>query len=289
VEGEEFIDLVAERAGLSREQAATLTHATLAVLADRISGGQALDLAAMLPEEIAKPLRKAPQKRPGRYGFDEFVGMVHRRASGVPREKIRPGIRAVMLTLREVVGEKEFRDTLAQLPQQFLALLEPEEAPQAEQPARDRSGDDRTAGAAAPHGQRTDGSGPSTPQDDAVVQRTAERASVSEQEAAELTRATLEVLHELLGGEQSHDLAQRLPDTSGLWLDEPSETPAHDYGPDGFVSRVRDRASGVPDDDITPGIQAVMISLREAVGEAEVEIALRPLSDEYDELLVRVG
>jgi uncharacterized protein (DUF2267 family) len=265
VEDEEFIDRVAERAGLSPEQAATVTHATLAVLADRISGGQALDLAAMMPEELAKPLRKAPQKLPGKYGLDEFVGQVHQRASGVPHEKIRSGIRAVMLALREVVGEKEFRDTLAQLPQQFSALLQQEDAPGAEQPVRD------------------------TPQDDAVVQRTAERASVSEQEAAELTRATLEVLHDLLGGEQAHDLAQRLPDTSGQWLDEPAETPAHDYGPDGFVSRVRDRASGVPDDDITPGIQAVMISLREAVGEAELEIALRPLPGEYDELLVRVG
>jgi hypothetical protein len=45
----------------------------------------------------------------------------------------------------------------------------------------------------------------------------------------------------------------------------------------------------VSDDDVTPGIQAVMISLREAVGEAELEIALLPLPGEYDELLVRVG
>jgi uncharacterized protein (DUF2267 family) len=194
-----------------------------------------------------------------------------------------------MLTLREVAGEKELRDTLDQLPKQFQALLFEEGAPEAEQPAPDTSGGDRTTGAAAPRGQRAAGPGVPAAHDDALVQRTAEQAGVSEQDAEELTRATLQVLHDLLGGEESHDLAQLLPDASGEWLDEPAGTPPHNYGPDGFVSRVRDRASGVADDDITPGIQAVMISLREAVGEAELEIALRPLPDAYDELLVRAG
>jgi hypothetical protein len=54
------------------------------------------------------------------------------------------------------------------------------------------------------------------------------------------------------------------------------------------VSRVRDIATDVADDDITPGIQAVMIALRDAVGEAELTIALGPLPDEY-EVLVQIG
>lgn len=289
MEAEEFIDRVAERTGLPREQAEHLTSAVLAVLADRISGGQALDLAAMMPEELAKPLRKAPQKLPEKYGFAEFMEKVHQRAADVPHELVPRGILAVMLTLREVAGEKELRDTLAQLPHEFRELLQEEGAPEAEQPAPDTSGGDQTEGAAARRGQRAGGPGVPAVLDDPLVQRTAARAGVSGEEAVELTRATLQVLHDLLGGAESHDLAQRLPDTSGPWLDEPSGTPPHDYGPDGFVSRVRDRASRVQDDDVTPGIQAVMIALREAVGEAEVEIALRPLPGEYDELLVRVG
>jgi uncharacterized protein (DUF2267 family) len=284
---DEFIDHVAQRAGLTRDQAAALTAATLAVLADRISGGQALDLAAALPEELAKPLRKAPQKLPEKYGYDEFVEKVHQRAPGVPRGYVESGIRTVMLTLREAVGEKELRDTLAQLPHQFQQLLM--EAPEPEQPGPDTAGGDLTDGAAAPRGQRAGGPGVPAVEDDALVQRTAERAGVSGQEAAELTRATLEVLHDRLGAAESHDLAQRLPEVSGHWLDEFPGTPPHDYGPDGFVSRVRDRTGRVSDDDVTPGIQAVMISLREAVGEAELEIALLPLPGEYDELLVRVG
>jgi uncharacterized protein (DUF2267 family) len=289
VEHDEFIDRVAERAGVRREYAAVLTQATLQVLAHRISGGQDLDLAAQLPEELTKPLRKAPQKLPEKYGFDEFVDKVRERAPSAPREAALPGIRAVMLTLRDAVGDKEFRDTLDQLPQQFRELLQEEGVPEAGRPAGDTSGGDRAAGAAAPRGQRAGGPAPRAAQGDPLVQATAERAGVSAQKATELTRATLEVLGDLLGGGQAHDLAQRLPGTSGRWLDESPETPPHTYGPDGFVSRVRDRTHGVLDDDITPGIQAVMIALREAVGEAEVEIALRPLPGGYDELLVRVG
>jgi uncharacterized protein (DUF2267 family) len=67
------------------------------------------------------------------------------------------------------------------------------------------------------------------------------------------------------------------------------ETPAVDHGVDDFVSRVRVLATDVEDEDITPGIQAVVVALREAVGEAELDLALEPLAVEYDELLVRTG
>jgi uncharacterized protein (DUF2267 family) len=278
VEYDEFIDRVAELAGVSREHAELLSHATLKVLADRISGGQALDLAAMLPDELAGHLRRSPHKQPKKYGFDEFVGKVHERAAGVPRKEVRPGIRAVLLALREVAGEKEFRDALSELPRQFEELLK-------EGGAEATTAGAQEADADAPGGQRA---GSQAAQDDAVVQRTAERAGVSADHAAELTQATLEVLGDRIGGQPAHDLAQRLPTASRQWLDEPPETPADDYDADDFVSRVRDIVTDVDDDDITPGIQAVMISLREAVGAAELEIALRPLSDDY-EVLVRVG
>jgi len=288
VQYDEFIDRVAERAGVTRDHAATLTQATLYVLAHRISGGQDLDLAAQLPEELARNMRMAPQKLPEKYGFTEFVERVRERAANVPGEAVLPGIRAVMLTLRDAVGEKELRDTLDQLPGQFRDLLQDEDVPRADQPAGDTSGGDQTAGAAAPRGQRASGPGPLAAQDDALVQRTAERTGVSPSEAVQLTQATLETLGDLIGG-TAHDLAVRLPEISAEWLDEPPDTPAQNYGVEGFVSRVRDIATEVMDDDITPGIQAVMISLREAVGEAELEIVLRPLPDEYAELLVRVG
>jgi uncharacterized protein (DUF2267 family) len=233
-------------------------------------------------------MRMAPQKLPEKYSFTEFVERVRERAANVPSEAVLPGIRAVMLTLRDAVGEKELRDTLDQLPRQFRDLLQDEDVPEADQSAGDTSGGDQTAGAAAPRGQRAGAHGAPAAQEDALVQRTAERIGVSAEDAAGLTQATLEVLGDRIGGQQAHELAQRLPDLSAQWLDEPVDIPAQNYGVEDFVSRVRVLAIDVADDDVTPGIQAVMISLRDAVGDAELEIALEPLSDDYA-VLVRVG
>jgi uncharacterized protein (DUF2267 family) len=275
VEYDEFVDRVAQRAEVDRENAEKLTLATLQVLADRISGGQAEDLAAQLPDELARPLREAPEKPAEKFSYEGFALRVRRLVPDLPEGKTVAGIRAVLETLRDAVPDKEFQDTLAQLPREFRELVPKPPPPQAPLQETAESSDDQAV--------RTTG------QDDAVVQRTAEQAGVSTEDAARLTQATLEVLGDRIGGQQAHDLALRLPDTSGQWLDEPLEMPAHDYGVDDFVSRVRDRAPDVPDDDLTPGIQAVMIALRDAVGEAELEIALRPLPGEYDELLVRIG
>src|SRR4051794_11902354 len=239
MEYNEFIDRVAERAGVDREHARVLTHATLQVLADRISGGEDVDLAIQLPEELARLVQKKPQKLPEKYGFPEFVERVHQRAANVPREEVEPGIRAVMLTLRDAVGAKEFRDTLAQLPGRFREMVGQVGAPEAGEPTAAEAAGDRTAGAATVRGQR---SGPPAPAagDDALVQQTAERTGVSPEAAAALTRATLDVLGDLIGGAQAHDLARRLPDTSAEWLDEEPETPPENFGVEGFVSRVRD-------------------------------------------------
>ena len=55
VNDKEFYRSVAQRAGLSRGEAADLTRATLETVADRVSGGEARDLAAELPEPLAQP------------------------------------------------------------------------------------------------------------------------------------------------------------------------------------------------------------------------------------------
>jgi uncharacterized protein (DUF2267 family) len=291
VEYDQFIDSVAQRSGLSREQSESLTQATLQVLADRISGGQAADLEAQLPEQLAGLLRRSPQKPAESYGLQRFVDKVAELAPDVPAEVVLPGIRAVLLTLRDAVPDKEFTDTIAQLPQEFRELVQEEKIPPQ---APLQSAGDQTAGAAAAGGQQAGGRGDTAAQedraaqDDSLVHRIAERAGVPLQKAVQLAQATLGVLGDRIGGRQAHSLAQRLPDASAQWLDEPEETPAQDYGADDFVSRIRDLTPEVEDDDLTTGIQAVMISLRDAVGDAELEIALEPLSDDYA-VLVRVS
>jgi uncharacterized protein (DUF2267 family) len=51
VQYDEFITSVRER-GVPPEEAETLTHATLRVLAERLTGGEADDLRAQLPGEL---------------------------------------------------------------------------------------------------------------------------------------------------------------------------------------------------------------------------------------------
>jgi uncharacterized protein (DUF2267 family) len=118
-----FIDLVAERAGVSREQAERLSLATLRTLGERISGGEARDLAAQLPTRLGSPLMPAEEEAEG-FDLDEFIRRVAERA-GMDRHTANIGMAAVMTTLREAVSSGEFDDVMSQLPLEFRELSPP--------------------------------------------------------------------------------------------------------------------------------------------------------------------
>jgi uncharacterized protein (DUF2267 family) len=122
---DEFVDRVGRRAGLDRDAARRAAEAVLEALADRITGGQVDDLAAQLPEALHRPLQRGKEQsnaaaRP--LSLDEFVGGIAER-EGVPPAQAFEHARAVFATLREAVSEKEFSDTVAQLPDDYRALL----------------------------------------------------------------------------------------------------------------------------------------------------------------------
>jgi uncharacterized protein (DUF2267 family) len=120
---ESFIDKVAQRAGVSQEQALVLTRATLETLSDRLSAGEALDLAAQLAKPLQLPLRPT-REAAERISLAEFIGRVAERTD-VDETVATTGIRAVFATLREAVTGGEFEDVLAQLPADFAAVAEP--------------------------------------------------------------------------------------------------------------------------------------------------------------------
>lgn len=120
---ETFIDKVAERAGVQSEQALILTRATLQTVADRLTAGEALDLAAQLPKPLQMPLRPS-RETAERFSLAEFTRRVAERA-GVDEAAAANGIRAVFATLREAVTSGEFDDLLAQLPSDFAEVAEP--------------------------------------------------------------------------------------------------------------------------------------------------------------------
>ncbi|MHA6795604.1 DUF2267 domain-containing protein [Pseudonocardia bannensis] len=119
---EEFVRKVSERAGVSPEEATRLARATLETLGERLSGGEADDLAALVPPPLRTDLQRSVQKPAVSYGLPAFVGRVRSRAGDAGRVDV-DAVRAVLVTLREAVGDKEFRDALAQLPREFEEML----------------------------------------------------------------------------------------------------------------------------------------------------------------------
>jgi uncharacterized protein (DUF2267 family) len=137
VDRDQFIELVLRRAdvpvsrrldGMSltdTEMAEALTRATLEVLAQRISGGEARDLAVQLPSPFEDWLRPEHEHAEP-FDLEVFIQRVADRAF-VDFDAARAGVRAVFQTLREAVTGNEFKDLLAQLPREYTTLLDESE------------------------------------------------------------------------------------------------------------------------------------------------------------------
>ena len=117
----EFLESVMVRGRLSPEQAERLIAATLTVLADRISAGEAEDLAAQLPKGVRDWLvsKEEPAQK---FDLEEFILRVSERTA-VDLDTATRGVRAVLSTIRRAVTTGEFEDVLAQLPKEFREFI----------------------------------------------------------------------------------------------------------------------------------------------------------------------
>jgi uncharacterized protein (DUF2267 family) len=116
-----FIDEVAERAGMTRATAQLITEGTLLALSDRITGGEADDLADRVPAELRPYLTKLIEPAIP-FSYEEFLQRVAEHA-GVDQPTAERGVAAVLQVLRQTVGAKEFSDAMAQLPKEFDRLV----------------------------------------------------------------------------------------------------------------------------------------------------------------------
>jgi uncharacterized protein (DUF2267 family) len=116
-----FTRTAAERAGMTSDAMDLIERATLQTLAERISGGEARDLASQLPKPLQQELMGVDEPAEP-FGVDEFVRRVAVRA-GVTRNEAWTGAAAALNTLRDAVTPGEFDDVLSQLPKEYRELV----------------------------------------------------------------------------------------------------------------------------------------------------------------------
>ncbi|GIH94501.1 DUF2267 domain-containing protein [Planobispora siamensis] len=116
----EFLSIVSDETGLTRDEAETLVFATLETLAERLTPEESDDLAAQLPEAFREPLLTGGS--PEDFGVEEFVRRVARRSEGDVVD-VREDVHVVFSALRLAAMPGELDDTLAQLPGEYAQLL----------------------------------------------------------------------------------------------------------------------------------------------------------------------
>ncbi|MFF7203816.1 MULTISPECIES: DUF2267 domain-containing protein [unclassified Streptomyces] len=113
-----FIQAVSERTGLSRQESADLTRATLETLAHRLSSGETRNLMPELPEGLAESVRRGATPHIEVFDYAETVRRVAER-NVLRTDEADSGVRAVLGTLREAISEKEFGHLMSQLGSDF--------------------------------------------------------------------------------------------------------------------------------------------------------------------------
>jgi uncharacterized protein (DUF2267 family) len=122
---DQFVRRVAQRAALGEEEARRAINTVLETLAMRIAGGEVADLRLRLPVSFHPPLDRGRQLSGGKamgMKLSEFAERVAQ-AEGVSCDEAIEHISAVLSTLREAVGAREFLDVTSQLPDDIIALV----------------------------------------------------------------------------------------------------------------------------------------------------------------------
>ncbi|MCW3032261.1 MAG: hypothetical protein JWM60_606 [Solirubrobacterales bacterium] len=230
---ERFLEVVHDVTGLGPSAAESAARAVLQTLAERISAGEARDLAERLGPELGPWIAtKTPAEG---FDADEFVRRIAERED-VDTETAERHARATMLALSQVVGADEYDDMVAELPSSFERLLARGEWLEA-MPAEE------------------------------FLARVSRRAGLERGAARAATAAVLEKLAERIAHGEVEDLIDQLPSELHEPLrrgDELSNGAARRIDLDRFVRGVAER-EGVDPQLAREHVRAVFATLREAV------------------------
>jgi uncharacterized protein (DUF2267 family) len=258
----DFIETVEQQASLPHDQAERATRATLQTLAERITAGEAHDLADRLPEELRDVLDRDSGVLP--LSREDFVWRVHEREE-VPFTTAEHHVRAVFTALREAVGHEEIADLASELSADLDALLFDRPLPDLGEPFE----------------------GPVTVE--GFVDRVARRTGLDEAGARRATDAVLQRLAEQIAQGEVDDLSARLP----AGLRAPLEAGKARPGVDASPLPLRFFLIAVSETESTTRAaarlhtRAVLATLEDAVGSDELADVLSQLPNEYRSLVPR--
>jgi uncharacterized protein (DUF2267 family) len=256
---ERFIATVAQKAGLSWDAAEQAAGATLATLAERLSPGEARDVAQQLPVELRGWL--ATDRPAESFHLDEFIRRVAMREGGRNLQEVERHVRAVFFALTQELSDDELADMAAELPKDFAPLLSGVEPPPP--PAR-------------------------MPVEEFLA-RVAARTGLDENGARRATDAVLETLAERISGGEVDDLGELLAPELRPALERGKRSSggiARRISLQEFVRRVAEREGATPE-EAREHARGVFATLREAVTDTEFADMTAQLRDEYAAILAR--
>jgi uncharacterized protein (DUF2267 family) len=250
-----FITTVAQGADVGSEEAERAARAVLETLAERIAVGEARDLQAQLPAEIAAWLGTTTPAEG--FDVDEFLRRIADR-TGADIGTAERYARATLTALSRSVTDDEFEDLVAELPRSFRPLL--------------------PKGPVAP-----------PPATGVVIEELTKRTGLDEDDARRAAGAVLETLAERIAGGEVEDLIELLP----AELHEPLRRGMEASGGKAtrmslqqFIARVAER-EGVSPADAVDHARAVFTVLRELLPQRELFDITSQLPNDYDALLGR--
>jgi uncharacterized protein (DUF2267 family) len=248
---DQLIAIVEREADTSRAEAEQATRATLQTLAERITKGEARDLAQQLPDELIPWLftNRAGQD----FDADKFLRRLAAREHLDDDDDATAAAHAaaVFAALRRAIAKSELDDLASELPSWLRNLL----------------------------------TGVWIVTEEEFVAKVARVAGVDDDQARKATHAVLETLAERVGAGEADDLASHLPaelhpprQRGRTSANGPIRMPAEE-----FVRRVAQR-EGATVDAARGHIEAVLAALRDTVPEEFYDIAVE-LPGDYDSLL----
>jgi uncharacterized protein (DUF2267 family) len=115
-----FAAAVAQRAGITKEEARDLSRATLEELVGQLSGGEARQLTVVLPDGLSGQLREHDHgSRP--VPMSDFIRRLAQR-TGLSRNDVTRGVRAILVVLDRALDGDRLRHALSQLPADYRQL-----------------------------------------------------------------------------------------------------------------------------------------------------------------------